>query len=204
MSPFGGVSHDARCVLRQMGKKRRNTPQVGAGAISPGGTNASFCAADLPFSLIGDVVTWPYVAAYCYINQPIPVPPVNQAPPLPMTAPTLPMPQAMDAGRLPTYPLETLPEPKNLPRTGNVEGVRSRKLGTFTRKSGPARLQIGHSRSCAWSRGRSRPDFLKGRVPRPPCRASSPPRQQGFPRKEPAKWPTHPTPLAATFIDRNW
>jgi hypothetical protein len=36
-----------------------------------------FCAADLPFSLIGDVVTWPYTAAYSFINQPIPTPPVT-------------------------------------------------------------------------------------------------------------------------------
>jgi hypothetical protein len=33
-----------------------------------------FCAADLPFSCIGDVVTWPYTAAYSFINQPVPTP----------------------------------------------------------------------------------------------------------------------------------
>jgi hypothetical protein len=38
-----------------------------------------FCAADLPFSLIGDVLTWPYAAAYSFINQPIPTPPVTPA-----------------------------------------------------------------------------------------------------------------------------
>jgi hypothetical protein len=38
-----------------------------------------FCAADLPFSLIGDAVTWPYTAAYSFINQPIPTPPVTHA-----------------------------------------------------------------------------------------------------------------------------
>jgi hypothetical protein len=36
-------------------------------------------ALDLPFSLMGDVVTWPYTAAYSFINQPVFVPPVTQA-----------------------------------------------------------------------------------------------------------------------------
>ncbi len=38
-----------------------------------------FCTADLPFSFVGDVVTWPYTAAYSCINQPIPTPPVTHA-----------------------------------------------------------------------------------------------------------------------------
>jgi hypothetical protein len=33
------------------------------------------CAADLPLSLVGDVVTLPYTAAYSCVNQPVPVPP---------------------------------------------------------------------------------------------------------------------------------
>jgi hypothetical protein len=59
-------------------------------------------AADLPFSFIGDVVTWPYTVSYTCINQPVPVPPVTHAKPrddipaqLPMPAPlpqTLPPP----------------------------------------------------------------------------------------------------------------
>jgi hypothetical protein len=37
------------------------------------------CAADLPFSLLGDVVLWPYTVAYNFINQPLPIPPATQA-----------------------------------------------------------------------------------------------------------------------------
>lgn len=45
-------------------------------------------AADLPLSLIGDVVTWPYTAAYTFINEPVPVPlPVPPPPPPPPVLP---------------------------------------------------------------------------------------------------------------------
>jgi hypothetical protein len=54
-----------------------------------------FYAVDLPFSLLGDVVTWPYTAAYSYINQPIPVPPVIQAPPAGLP-PTLGAPESKE------------------------------------------------------------------------------------------------------------
>lgn len=37
-------------------------------------------AADLPFSFLGDVVTWPYTAAYSFINEPVPTPPVLPVP----------------------------------------------------------------------------------------------------------------------------
>ena len=65
------------------------------------------CAADLPFSLLGDVVTWPYAVAYSYINQPIPTPPVALA--------TSPLPQAPAESQPQTSPPELLPEPKKLP-----------------------------------------------------------------------------------------
>ncbi len=46
-------------------------------------------AADLPFTLIGDVATWPYAAAYFAINQPVPVPPVIHATAAPTSLPYL-------------------------------------------------------------------------------------------------------------------
>jgi hypothetical protein len=67
-----------------------------------------FYAADLPFSFIGDVVTWPYTATYCYINQPTPAPPVKLAPTPPVT-------QATADGQPQASPSETLPEPRKLP-----------------------------------------------------------------------------------------
>jgi hypothetical protein len=50
------------------------------------------CAADLPLSLIGDIVTWPYTAAYTFINQPVPAPPVVvSTPPVAEYLPTPPL-----------------------------------------------------------------------------------------------------------------
>jgi hypothetical protein len=46
----------------------------------PQAAGTFLCAADLPFTLIGDVVTWPYTAAYNFINSPVPTPPVTPAP----------------------------------------------------------------------------------------------------------------------------
>jgi hypothetical protein len=66
------------------------------------------CAADLPLTLVGDVVTWPYTAAYSFINQPIPTPPVTQAPAPPVT-------QGPAEGLPQTSPFELLPEPRKLP-----------------------------------------------------------------------------------------
>jgi uncharacterized protein YceK len=63
-SPFGGVRQDVSCIQNPVSEQYR-----------------LFCAADLPFSLVGDVLTWPYTAAYSCINQPIPTPPETQAPP---------------------------------------------------------------------------------------------------------------------------
>ncbi|HEU5407433.1 MAG TPA: YceK/YidQ family lipoprotein, partial [Nitrospira sp.] len=79
MRPFGGVRQDVSCIKKAASGEVACTPcskseQYRLTALS------LFCAADLPFSLIGDVVTWPYTATYCYINQPTPSPPVTQAP----------------------------------------------------------------------------------------------------------------------------
>jgi hypothetical protein len=77
------------------------------------GTVMVLCAADLPLSLIGDVVTWPYVVTYSYINQPgPPIPPVMQPPAPPGTqAPTPPVTQA------PTSQPMTQPTTEGRPQT---------------------------------------------------------------------------------------
>jgi hypothetical protein len=62
-----------------------------------------FCAADLPFSLVGDVVTWPYAVVYSIINQPSPPPPVTLANP-PVTE-TLPIPPVTHPMPIPIPPV---------------------------------------------------------------------------------------------------
>jgi hypothetical protein len=123
VSPFGGVRHDVGCIKKaancEPGCKTHpdsQSEQYRQVAIR------LFCAADLPFSLIGDVVTWPYTSAYTFINQPIPTPPVTQAQPIlgPQVtqAPAIlgpPVTQAPADVQPQTSPLETLPEPRKLP-----------------------------------------------------------------------------------------
>lgn len=109
--PFGGVKQDLSCIRDaangevSFGKHQKpnsqHYPQVAL---------MIFCAADLPLSLIGDAVTWPYTASYTFINQDPPVPPVIQGdlpPPviqllpapyvepmaMPMATPIAPMPR---------------------------------------------------------------------------------------------------------------
>ncbi|HZT78573.1 MAG TPA: hypothetical protein VFA26_00005, partial [Gemmataceae bacterium] len=94
--PFGGVEHDVRCMQQaangQFGLRgcpRSDSEQYPQRAV------ILFCAADLPFSLVGDVVTWPYTASYTFINRPIPVPPVMRVPvPGPGLVPAAAAPQA--------------------------------------------------------------------------------------------------------------
>ena len=108
-SPFGGVREDVSCIKEAANgecgfriRPKSESEQYRQVALG------LFCAADLPFSLIGDVVTWPYTATYSYINQPFPTPPVTQAPIRPVT-------QATAEVRPQTAPLELLPEPRKLP-----------------------------------------------------------------------------------------
>jgi hypothetical protein len=108
-SPFGGVRQDVWCIREAANgdfgfrahpkSESEQYPQVAL---------MLFCAADLPLSLIGDVVTWPYTVAYSFINQPIPTPPVTQALTPPVT-------QAPAEVRPQTSPLELLPMPRPLP-----------------------------------------------------------------------------------------
>jgi uncharacterized protein YceK len=75
--PFGGVKQDVACIHKaangELGFRahpRSNSEQYPQRALM------LFCAADLPMSLIGDVVMWPYAVIYSIINQPVPTPPV--------------------------------------------------------------------------------------------------------------------------------
>jgi uncharacterized protein YceK len=78
--PFGGVRQDVGCIKTAAnGESGFRTHPRSESEQYPQVARTLFCAADLPFSLIGDVVTWPYVVAYSFINQPIPTPPVTQA-----------------------------------------------------------------------------------------------------------------------------
>jgi uncharacterized protein YceK len=114
--PFGGVSQDLdgfhkaadgnSCFGKHPKAGQEQQPQVAP---------LLFFAADLPFSFLGDVVTWPYTASYTFINQPIPVPPLILAPDsLPPQGTTNVQPQ--------TYPAETLPTPRKLPDTQQPSG----------------------------------------------------------------------------------
>ncbi|QEG28731.1 hypothetical protein GobsT_35170 [Gemmata obscuriglobus] len=89
--PFGGVHRDLHCI-----RKAAN----GEGGLRAHGSSEPepypklavmlLCAVDLPFSLVGDVVMWPYTVAYNYVNQPVPTVPVTSAVPYPgLAAPPL-------------------------------------------------------------------------------------------------------------------
>jgi uncharacterized protein YceK len=116
-TPFGGVRKDVSCLKNAANGESACKPlpkseseQYGQAALK------LFCAADMPLSAIGDVVTWPYTATYTYINQPTPTTPVTLAPTYPvMQAPTPPVAQATTENRPQTSPLELLPDPKKLP-----------------------------------------------------------------------------------------
>ena len=106
--PFGGVKQDVCCIKKAAnGESGSGTNPESVSGQPPNAApmlfsaaDLSFCpermavlvtrmapllfsAADLPFSLVGDVVTWPYTAAYAWVNAPVPVPPVTQAPAVP-------------------------------------------------------------------------------------------------------------------------
>ena len=90
-TPFGGVRQDMSCIKKAAnGELAFKTHAKSEPAQYPQAALMLFCAADLPFSLIGDVVTWPYAAAYSFINQPVPTPPVTL---VPAVLPQLPAPR---------------------------------------------------------------------------------------------------------------
>lgn len=91
--PFGGVKRDMACFGKGVDVKAAHGMPFESENY-PRAACRVFCAMDLPFSLIGDIVTWPYVATYAFINQPVPAPPVTLAPPPPhqLTTPPMPIP----------------------------------------------------------------------------------------------------------------
>jgi uncharacterized protein YceK len=79
-TPFGGVREDVAHIKSAAGggdgkghsePELESQPQVGRILIF---------AADLPFSIVADVILWPYTWAFTRVNEPVPVPPVVQAP----------------------------------------------------------------------------------------------------------------------------
>src|SRR5262249_22260412 len=72
VSPFGGVRQDVSCINKaangELGFRTHHESESGQYAKL---ALMLFCAADLPFSFLGDVVTWPYTVSYSCINQPI-------------------------------------------------------------------------------------------------------------------------------------
>ena len=86
--PFGGVKQDVSCIQSASNGEfgLRAHPRSESEHYSHVALTV-FCAVDLPFSLLGDVVTWPYTVVYSAINQPVPAPPVIEIPPAPGTPP---------------------------------------------------------------------------------------------------------------------
>jgi uncharacterized protein YceK len=79
--PFGGVKQDVSGLKEAAnGECGSKTRPKSESEQHPQVARMVFYAVDLPFSCIGDVVTWPYTATYTYINQSVPVPPVMQPP----------------------------------------------------------------------------------------------------------------------------
>jgi hypothetical protein len=78
-TPFGGVRQDVGCIKKAAnGELAFETPAQPESGQRPQVGLLVLCAADLPLSMIGDVLTWPYTVVYSFINQPIPIPPVTQ------------------------------------------------------------------------------------------------------------------------------
>jgi uncharacterized protein YceK len=123
VAPFGGVRHDMWCIRQAASGEfgLRTHPRSDAEEY-PQVALMMLCAADLPLSFVGDLVTWPYTVTFSYINQPPPVPPTLIAnPPVgptlpfpvpPITQPVpIPTPPAMLPGMLPGLPPPSAPLP---------------------------------------------------------------------------------------------
>ncbi len=111
-SPFGGVRQDVSCIKKAAtGDVAIGTHPKSESVRHPQVAILLLCAADLPLSAVGDLVTWPYAAAYTFINQPVPVPPLTQAPPAPAPPATLGPAEVLP----PAEKSELLPEPRKLP-----------------------------------------------------------------------------------------
>lgn len=99
--PFGGVRQDMCCI-----QSAANGESVARAHHDPESASHHqtalilLSAADLPFSLLGDLITWPYTAGYTYINQPVPFPPLTPAPVEPRPQ-SLPAPEVKEADKKP-------------------------------------------------------------------------------------------------------
>jgi uncharacterized protein YceK len=103
VTPFGGVRLDVECIR----KATNGEPSSAASAekkvsLYPKWAIVSLCALDLPLSLIGDILTWPYTATYSFINEPVPVPPVMIG--TPATTSPAPLPSADVPTPVPSTP----------------------------------------------------------------------------------------------------
>ena len=113
-APFGGVRLDVSCMKKAAtGDCAFGTQPKSDSVRHPQAALLLLCAADLPLTVIGDVVTWPYAVSYTFINSPVPTPPVTQAPPAP-PPPAAPAPAPAEA-QPQTPPSELLPEPRKIP-----------------------------------------------------------------------------------------
>lgn len=130
--PFGGVQQDLWCMKKAATGEYGSKPHTKSDSEQyPQMVLMLFCAMDLPFSFVGDVVTWPYTAAFTFINQPVPVPPVTiintpvtqagtnpygtQPMPLPTPYGTPPMPPPIPPGAQPLPLPNPLPVPPAAP-----------------------------------------------------------------------------------------
>jgi hypothetical protein len=113
-SPFGGVQQDLSCFREAANGELgfRSHPKSNAEDY-PQVALMMFCAADLPFSLLGDVLTWPYTCSYTFINQPVPVPPIPLAGP--PTIQVIPTPPATQPMPIPVPPPGTKPPVQGMP-----------------------------------------------------------------------------------------
>lgn len=140
-SPFGGVRHDECCI------KKAAAGEYDLGICPRSGSDHHpqvavmlLCAADVPFSLIGDVLTWPYTAAYTFINQPIPTPPVLQATtevqlyPILPAVPTKPAERPKEKSDAPSKPEE---RPKEKPDFPSKPEERPGTKGATLREDSP-------------------------------------------------------------------
>jgi hypothetical protein len=87
--PFGGVQRDLQCLTEvRDGEVTLRTGEEWAPLRHEQHLLMLLCAADLPFSFVGDVISWPYTRTYSFINQPTDYPPIQVSAPPQM--PTIP------------------------------------------------------------------------------------------------------------------
>lgn len=97
--PFGGTQHDLACLRRATAGD-----DAGLGLHAPDGTPARagevlLWTADLPLSLVADLVAWPYTRAYTCINQRTDYPAIQLEAPAAQPSPVVTGAQALTTGR---------------------------------------------------------------------------------------------------------